>query len=256
MSFAAGFIDSIAGGGGIISLPAYISIGVPPHFALGTNKLSSACGTSFATLRFFRNGSLDPRVAIASAIGALAGSPLGARLALYVDEGVIRILLVVLLPVIAVFVLVKKRTFGDEDRSDRHSSLWVTGVSGAIGLVIGAYDGFFGPGTGSFVILAFAGIVGLSLVKASGNAKVLNLSSNIGALVTFLLNGKVLVPLGLTAAVFNVAGNWVGSGLAIKNGAKVIRPIFVVVVALLLGKILWDAAVDAGLLAALAALGK
>jgi len=245
MSFAAGFIDSIAGGGGLISLPAYISIGVPPHFALGTNKLSSTCGTSFATFRFFRHGSIDPRVALFSAAGALVGSPLGAALALIVDEGVIKALLIVLLPVVAFFVLFKK-DFGIEDRSGRLSSLRIALLSAAVGLSIGMYDGFFGPGTGTFLILAFTGLLGLSLVKASGNAKVVNLSSNVGALVTFLLNGRVFVVLGLVAAVFNIAGNWIGSGLAIKRGAKVIRPVFVVSVSLLLAKILWDMAADAG----------
>jgi uncharacterized membrane protein YfcA len=245
MSFAAGFIDSIAGGGGLISLPAYISIGVPPHFALGTNKLSSTCGTSFAVFRFFRHGSIDPRVALFSAAGALVGSPLGAALALVVDEGVIKALLIVLLPVVAFFVLFKK-DFGLEDRSGGLSSLRIALLSAAVGLSIGMYDGFFGPGTGTFLILAFTGLLGLSLVKASGNAKVVNLSSNVGALVTFLLNGRVFVVLGLVAAVFNIAGNWIGSGLAIKRGAKVIRPVFVVSVSLLLAKILWDMAGDAG----------
>lgn len=245
MSFAAGFIDSIAGGGGLISLPAYISIGVPPHYALGTNKLSSTCGTSFATFRFFRHGSIDPRVALFSAAGALAGSPLGAALALVVDEGVIKALLIVLLPVVAFFVLFKK-DFGLEDRSGRFSSLRIALLSAAVGLSIGMYDGFFGPGTGTFLILAFTGLLGLSLVKASGNAKVVNLSSNVGALVTFLLNGRVFVVLGLVAAVFNIAGNWIGSGLAIKRGAKVIRPVFIVSVSLLLAKILWDMAAGRG----------
>lgn len=239
MSFAAGFIDSIAGGGGLISLPAYISIGVPPHYALGTNKLSSTCGTSFATFRFFRHGSIDPRVALFSAVGALIGSPLGARLALIVDEGIIKILLIVLLPVVAFFVLFKKN-FGIEDSSARLSGIRIAVLSAAIGFGIGMYDGFFGPGTGTFLILAFTGLLGLSLVRASGNAKVVNLSSNVGALVTFLLSGRVFIVLGLIAAVFNVAGNWIGSGLAIKRGAKVIRPVFVVSISLLLAKILWD----------------
>jgi uncharacterized membrane protein YfcA len=239
MSFFAGFIDSIAGGGGLISLPAYLSLGIPPHFVLGTNKFSSSCGTSFATFRYFRHGSIEPRVAVFSVLGALVGSPVGAKLALLLDERYLKILLIVLLPVIAVFMFLRKN-FGHADTSGRWSSVQIFLLSGAIGLTIGTYDGFFGPGTGTFLLLAFTGIIGLPLVKASGNAKIVNLSSNIGALVAFLLSGKVIIALGAVAAVFNIAGNWIGSGLAIRGGAKVIKPVFIVSVALLLGKIVFD----------------
>lgn len=239
LSFVAGFIDSIAGGGGLISFPAYISLGVPPHFALGTNKLASSCGTSFATFRFFRHGSIDPRIAVFSVVGALIGSPLGAKLALVLDERYLKIILLALLPVIAVVILMKKN-FGGVDRSDRLSPTRVSVLSFAIGFSLGMYDGFFGPGTGTFLILAFTGVIGLNLVRASGSTKIVNLSSNIGALITFLLNGKVLFTLGLVAAVFNIAGNWIGSGLAIKRGSKIIRPIFIVSVSLLLAKIAYD----------------
>lgn len=239
MSFFAGFIDSIAGGGGLISLPAYLSLGIPPHFVLGTNKFSSSCGTSFATFRYFRHGSIEPRVAVFSVLGALIGSPVGAKLALLLDERYLKILLIALLPAIAVFMLLRKN-FGHSDTSGRWSAVQISLLSGAIGLAIGTYDGFFGPGTGTFLLLAFTGIVGLPLIKASGNAKIVNLSSNIGALVAFLLSGKVIIALGAVAAVFNIAGNWIGSGLAIKRGAKVIKPVFIVSIALLLGKIVFD----------------
>jgi hypothetical protein len=239
MSFFAGFIDSIAGGGGLISLPAYLSLGIPPHYVLGTNKFSSTCGTSFATFRYFRHGSIDTRVAIFSVLGALIGSPIGARLALLLDEGFLKILLIALLPCIAVFMLLRK-DFGHSDTSNRWTTVQIFLLSGAIGLAIGTYDGFFGPGTGTFLLLAFTGIVGLPLVKASGNSKIVNLSSNVGALVAFLLSGKVIVTLGAVAAVFNIAGNWIGSGLAIRRGAKIIRPVFIVSIALLLGKIVFD----------------
>jgi uncharacterized membrane protein YfcA len=241
MSFFAGFVDSIAGGGGLISLPAYLSLGIPPHFVLGTNKLSSTCGTSFATFRYFRHGSIAPRVALFSVAGALIGSPIGARLALLLDERFLKILLIALLPAIAIFVFLRKN-FGRADTSDRWSAAQTALLSGAIGLAIGTYDGFFGPGTGTFLLLAFTGIIGLPLIKASGNAKIVNLSSNIGALAAFLLSGKVIIALGAVAAVFNIAGNWIGSGLAIKRGAKVIKPVFIVSISLLLAKIVFDMA--------------
>jgi len=239
LSFVAGFIDSIAGGGGLISLPAFLSLGIPPHFVLGTNKLASSCGTSFATFRYFRHGSVDLRVALFSVAGALLGSPVGARLALIADERFLKVLLIVLLPAIAAVVLMRKN-FGAADHSDRYSAPRIAVVSFLIGLGIGTYDGFFGPGTGTFLVLAFTGLLGLPLVRASGNAKVVNLSSNIGALATFILSGKVIFVVGAVAAVFNIAGNWIGSGLAIKGGAKVIKPVFIVSVSLLMAKIIYD----------------
>lgn len=242
LSFVAGFIDSIAGGGGLISLPALLSLGIPPHYVLGTNKLASSCGTSFATFRYFRHGSVDLRVALFSVAGALIGSPIGARLALFADERLLRLLLIILLPVIAAVVLMRKN-FGAADRSDRYSPARIALVSFSVGLVIGTYDGFFGPGTGTFLVLALTGFLGLPLVRASGNAKVVNLSSNVGALATFILSGKVLFAVGAVAALFNIAGNWIGSGMAIKGGAKVIKPVFIVSVALLLAKIVYDTAV-------------
>jgi uncharacterized membrane protein YfcA len=135
-----------------------------------------------------------------------------------------------------------RKNFGRADTSDRWSAAQTALLSGAIGLAIGTYDGFFGPGTGTFLLLAFTGIIGLPLIKASGNAKIVNLSSNIGALAAFLLSGKVIIALGAVAAVFNIAGNWIGSGLAIKRGAKVIKPVFIVSISLLLAKIVFDMA--------------
>lgn len=237
--FLAGFIDSIAGGGGIISLPAYVFAGVPPHIALGTNKFAMTFGTFFSASRFFKSKNIHLKSAIASVIAALIGSPIGARLALALDEKYLKYLMIALLPIIAVFILTK-RNFGENDTVKELSNRKMMLLSGILGLLIGAYDGFFGPGTGTFLILIYSGVIGFNLTTASGNAKMVNLASNVSALLTFILSGKVLFVIGIPAALCAILGNWIGSGLAIRNGSKVIKPVFVGVLVLLLVKISSD----------------
>lgn len=239
LTFLGGFIDSIAGGGGLISLPAYLFIGLPSHTALGTNKFSSSIGTLIATIRYAKNKQIHYPSALFAAAAALLGSYIGARLALSFDEKYLRIILVVLLPFIAVFILTRRK-FGEENTSKALSPKKIALLSLCAGLLIGAYDGFFGPGTGTFLILVFTSIIGLDLATASGNTKVVNLASNIAAVVAFVSGGAVAFYVGMPAALSGILGNWIGSGLAIRNGAKVIRPVFIGVIVLLFGKILWD----------------
>ena len=231
--FLAGLMDAIAGGGGLISLPAYLAAGLPPHFASATNKCGSVFGTAVSTFRFLKRGRFHRRAALISAVTALIGSSLGTRLNLYLSEETLHYILMVLIPVIALFLL-RNRDFGLESRVDRLSERKLLILSAVIGLVLGAYDGFFGPGAGTFIILAFTAVCGFDLVTASGNAKVVNLCSNMAAFVTFAGAGKVVWGLGIPAAVFSIAGHYVGSTLALKKGGKVIRPMFFVVIVLLL----------------------
>ncbi|MDP4092964.1 MAG: TSUP family transporter [Bacillota bacterium] len=237
--FVAGFVDSIAGGGGLISLPAYLFAGLPVHYAYGTNKLSSTFGTMFSAFRFLKNGKIHLKSAVAAVISALFGSYLGAKAALALSDIYLRYFLIIMLPVAAVFIITRKK-FGEENRISYLSGFKIFGLSLLIGLVMGVYDGFFGPGTGTFLILLFTGVIGFNLTVASGNAKLVNLASNIAALVTFSADSKVFFELGIPAAIFGIAGNWLGSGLAIKNGAKIIKPVLVVVIILLFAKILYD----------------
>lgn len=234
--FLAGFVDSIAGGGGLISLPAYLSAGLPPHFAYGTNKFSSCCGTTFSMLRFFKNKHIHYKAAVASVFTALLGSFAGAKAALALDEHYLKIFLLVALPVIAVFILTR-RGFGEQNQTVDISMRRIIVLSMISGLVIGAYDGFFGPGTGTFLILVYTGVIGFDLTTASGNAKVVNLASNVAAVFTFLAEGKIVFAIGIPAALCCIAGNYIGSGLAIRKGAKVIKPIFIGVLVLLFIKI-------------------
>jgi uncharacterized membrane protein YfcA len=234
--FLAGWVDSIAGGGGIIALPAYLFAGLPIHWAYGTNKFASSFGTFFATVRFIKRRQIHFLSAAVSAAAALLGSFLGAKAALSLNEKYLQYLLIILLPGIAVLILTR-RNFGEESRSVRLTQLKLIGFSGLIGLTIGAYDGFFGPGTGTFLILANTAVLGFDLTRASGNAKIVNLASNVAAVAAFTVGGKVLFWVGIPAAFCSVLGNWIGSGLALKNGAKVIRPVFIGVLGLLLLKI-------------------
>lgn len=237
--FIAGFVDSIAGGGGLISLPAYIFTGMPMHNAIATNKLSATFGGIVAMARFVKSGNVHWKSAGISVFAALTGSFIGTKLVLMVDEKYLKYILLILLPIIAIFVLTRK-SFGHSDTSERWSKTQLLTLSASSSFIIGGYDGFFGPGTGTFLILVYTGVIGLSLTKASGNAKVINASSNVASLFAFLLSGKAIILLGLIAAIFNIAGSWLGSGFAIKNGSKVIKPVFVLVLCLLFAKIGFD----------------
>ena len=235
--FCASFMDAIGGGGGIISLPCYLLAGLPVHHALGTNKLSSCIGTVASTVRYIKNGCVDWLLGIPSVVLALAGAHVGTRLQLIVDEKYLKFLLLFVLPVVAV-VLLKKKALPEErgtiNEWARRAIVW------SASLIIGAYDGFYGPGTGTFLLLIFCYFAKVDVRTASGNVKLVNLASNIGALATSLAAGKVLIPLGLISAVFATAGQYLGAGLALKNGSKIVRPVILVVLALLTGKVLLE----------------
>ena len=232
--FLAGFMDGIAGGGGIVSVPAYFLAGLPAHLALGTNKLSSCVGTGVSASRFIRGGYVDWKLGVPSIVLAILGAALGTRLQLMVDERVLKYLLLLVLPIVAVVVL-RQRTL-PEERGDISRGKQAAIVLSAA-LIVGAYDGFYGPGAGTFLVLTFCALGKLDVRTASGNVKIVNLASNLGALATSLLNGKVFLALGLIGAVASVAGHWIGSGLAIKDGSKIVKPAILIVLILLTVKV-------------------
>lgn len=234
--FLAGFVDSIAGGGGLISLPAYLAAGVPPHMALGTNKMGSTMGTVVSTARFAKSGFIKWKLSLLAAVCAIIGSMIGSNLSLLASERFLRGMMLVALPVVAFYVL-KNKNMGDQKDTGSLSERKVLIITMAAALLIGAYDGFYGPGTGTFLLLVLTGAARMDLRTASGTTKVINLSSNIAALVTFLINGKVLLPLGLTAGLFCIAGHYIGSGMVVKSGRKVVRPVVLVVLMCLFVKI-------------------
>ena len=235
--FLAGFVDAIAGGGGLISLPAYLLVGLPPHYAIGTNKLSSSCGTLVATLRFLKSGMVLFKVALPSVAAAIAGSAIGSHLSLSVDEQTLRYVLFVILPVSAFFVL-NKNMFSDKGKKEAAADTRTIVTAVASAFLIGIYDGFYGPGTGTFLIIAFTVFAHMNVPTANAQAKVINLTTNITALVVFILNGQVLFMLGADTAACNILGNYLGSGLAISKGSAIARPVIIGVLILLLIKVL------------------
>lgn len=237
--FLAGLIDSVAGGGGLISLPAYWGIGLPAHLALGTNKFSSCLGTSFSTLRYFKAGLIDLPVALLSAACALIGSHLGAKTVLYVSNDFLNYLLIILIPLIAFITLFNKK-LGLEDNSQQLKTAYKLLWAALAGGIIGFYDGFFGPGTGTFLILIFAYFLRYSFDRANAITKVVNLASNIAALITFALAGKVFYPVAIPAACCGIAGNLIGARLVIQKGNLFIRRIFILALALLMLRIIWN----------------
>ena len=233
--FLASFVDGVAGGGGIISVPTYFLAGLPAHLALGTNKLSSGIGTVVSTLRFIRGGFVNWRLAIPSVVLALYGAHLGTRLQLTLDERYLKWLLLLVLPLVA-FVVLRQKKLPEEpgEIAPRRQTAIVLASS----LLIGAYDGFYGPGTGTFLILIYCGMAKMDLRTASGNVKLVNLASNVGALATSLMHGKVFIVLGLIGAAASVGGHYLGSGLAIKDGSKIVRPVILIVLVLLAVKVI------------------
>ncbi|MEG1778416.1 MAG: TSUP family transporter, partial [Angelakisella sp.] len=232
MVFLAGFVDSVAGGGGLISLPAYLFAGLPIHIAYGTNKLSGCCGTTMAVLKYGKSGYINWRDALTAGIGAVVGSWCGAKFTVILSPDVLGRCMLIILPLVAIFLLFK-RDFGKTEGDCKLSSGALPLAAVGIGLVIGAYDGFFGPGTGTFLVIAFTALLGQSLTTATGNAKVVNLCSNIAALVAYIPAGKVLWSVGIPAAICGMAGNYLGSKTAIKKGAAFIRPVILVSIGLL-----------------------
>lgn len=237
MLFLAGFVDSIAGGGGLISLPAYLLAGLPVHMAIGTNKFSSAFGTTLSTVRFIRQRLVIARFAIPSVFFGFSGSAIGAKLSLLVSETVLKSLLLVVLP-IAAFCVLNRRIFRPNESDNIKYDFKTFFVVMLSAFLVGIYDGLYGPGTGTFLIIAFSVFAKFSIKRANAHTKVINLSTNIAALVVFLLNGQVLIPLGIAAAVSNMLGNYAGSGLVMTKGVKIVKPLIIFVLTLLLVKII------------------
>lgn len=234
--FLAGFVDSVAGGGGLISLPAYYLAGLPPVMAAGTNKLSACLGTMAASGRFLMGREVNGRTALMAALGAFPGSWLGTAVLRHIPEQTIRLMMIAAIPLVAVVVL-RKKTLGGRRLTPARLDL---PVSLCIGLGVGFYDGLIGPGTGTFLILLFTSFMGMEAVMASGTAKLVNLTSNLASLISLLLAGKVVLLLGLPAAACGIAGNLLGAGMTIKRGSGFIRGMLMVVLALLLAKMVWD----------------
>lgn len=235
--FLAGLVDAIGGGGGLISLPAYMIAGLPPHMAVATNKMGAAFGTALATARFIKAGLVNLKLAVPAVIAAMIGSSIGANIVLIVPAEVMNYVLIVVLPVSA-FLVLNKKIFNDEgsDTIVLDKRTYITAMAAA--LVVGIYDGFYGPGTGTFLIIAFTVFAKLDIKTANAQAKVINLTTNITALVIFLINGQILLPLGIAAAACNMVGGYIGAGLAMSKGSNLSRNCIIFVLFLLALKVM------------------
>ncbi|RLV08613.1 hypothetical protein CTZ27_07460 [Streptomyces griseocarneus] len=240
---AAGWVDAVVGGGGLLQLPALL-VGLPhvaPVHVLGTNKAVAICGTGAAAVAYARRGVLDLRTAVRIGLAALGGSLAGAFFAAGIDSAVLRPLIMAILLAVLAFVLLRP-AFGTEAAAPGPpvSRRRVLAAILVAGLGIGFYDGLIGPGTGTFLVLALAAVLRMDLVTASGTAKVVNVCTNVGALVTFTLQGSVIWRLAVPMAVFNLAGGAVGARMALKRGSGFVRGVLVVVVVSLVCRLGWD----------------
>jgi uncharacterized membrane protein YfcA len=235
--FIAAFIDSVVGGGGLISMPALLMTGLPPSVVLGTNKLASICCSSTSSISFLRSGKMDLGLIKYLFPLSLIGSILGAYTVRLIPPELLKPLVIIMLVLVAIYTVLKK------DWGDKSTYKGITNRVGILGgcaaFILGFYDGFFGPGAGSFLIFVFL-MLGFDFVVAAGNAKALNLASNLGAVATFLFAGSVNYVYGFSMGIAMIIGAIVGSKFAIAKGADYVKPLFISVTALLIGKQLWD----------------
>lgn len=241
--FAAGWVDAVVGGGGLVQLPALLMVpGITPVQALATNKMGSIFGTTTSAITYFRRAHPDLRTAVPMALIALVGSFGGAILAASLPAAVFKPIIIVALIAVAIFTAFRP-TVGTLTKL-RHTGRRHYGTAGAIGLVIGFYDGLIGPGTGSFLIIAMVTLLGYSFLGASAKAKIVNMATNLGALTFFLPNGSLLWGLGLILGGANMAGGYIGSRMAITRGSTFIRVVFLIVVGALIVKLGYDVWVE------------
>ena len=234
VAFVTGFIDAIAGGGGLIMMPALLSAGVPPVNALATNKLQSMFGTATACFNYARKGLVDWRANLLTVILVFAGASVGVIAVQAIDTKALSLIIPLLLMAVALYVLFSPRMSDD----DAHQRISARGYA-PVGAAIGAYDGFFGPGAGSFYTASLVGLRGLGLTRATALTKLFNVTSNVASVILFAVGGQMFWPLGLCMAAGAMLGGWIGSHTAMRFGAQIIRPLLVILSLGLTGRLLW-----------------
>lgn len=227
IGFFAAMVDSMVGGGGLISLPALIATGMPTHLALGTNKFASGSGAISSSLTYIKSGNVSKRLMKVLFPCSLIGSAIGVKVVLGLNPDFLKAIIIFLVAIIGIYTLMNKE-LGLTDNYVEPDKIKMTKGVGLAGF-FGFYDGFFGPGTGSFLIFGLIHIFGLDFKRAAANAKVLNLASNLMAAVIFLFSGQVAFQYGVPMAISMIIGAKVGAHFAIKGGSKFIKPIFVIV---------------------------
>ncbi len=235
-AFLAGLIDSIAGGGGLITVPVLMGIGLPPQVALGTNKLQASFGSGSAMLHFVRAGTVRLSDCLSGILWTALGAALGVWAVQLLDATLLKQLIPWLLAAIAIYTLLSPR-LGAEDA---HARMKPAPFYLLFGLAIGFYDGFFGPGTGSFWTMALMMLLGHSMLRATATTKVMNFTSNFVALIFFLSVGQVRFLEGIVMGVGQFLGARVGSKLVIRKGTSFIRPVFITMVLALVGRLIYQ----------------
>ena len=237
--FLAGFVDAIAGGGGLISLPAYLFAGFPVHTAIGSNKFSSCAGLASAGIKYLKEGKVRMSVALWSALGCIIGAGAGTRLGLFFSDRTLHMIVLVALPIVAVFLATRKDlgVDGKEVMLDRKKEALLATV---IGIAVGMYDGLIGPGAGTFLILGFTTFIGIGLVEASACAKVSNMASNLTSVLILAFSGNVEYMVAIPAAVCSIVGSYCGAKVAVMGGGKRVKQFMYVVLVLLFIKLITD----------------
>jgi uncharacterized protein len=236
--FAAAFVDSIAGGGGLISLPALLFAGVPPHFALGTNKFASTTASFTSSLKYMKSGKTNFNLLKYLIPCTLVGAAIGVNTVLEIDQKYLYIMVLIMVLGVGIYSLFSK-TIGLEDNFKGIGKKNII-LGGILALALGFYDGFFGPGTGSFLIFGLIGIYGFDFLNAGGNARVLNFVSNVTSLVIFAAYGQINYSYGIPTAIAMIIGARMGTKFALSKGSKLVKPIFVTMSLAVAGKMLFN----------------
>lgn len=235
--FLAAFVDSIAGGG-LISMPVLMAIGVPVHLAIGTNKFAASAGCISSAYRYAKSGKINNNLLKKLVPFTIAGSILGVRCVLSISEDILNVLVVVMILIVAIYTFVSKN-LGQEDNFESINKKNLR-LGMLMALIMGFYDGFFGPGTGTFLTFGFIKIYGYDFLHASANTKILNLTSNITSLLLFMINGQVDYKIAIVFALVMIMGAYVGAKVAIKKGSKMIKPIFLVMALFMVVKLVYQ----------------
>jgi uncharacterized membrane protein YfcA len=236
LALLAGFVDAIAGGGGLITIPALLWAGLSPVESLATNKAQAVFGSGSATIHYLRKGLIEPRGAAFTVACVLVGAALGALLVQQMDNAALQRLIPALLIGFALYFLFSPRV----SDLDSHQRLGTPAFAMTVGLGVGFYDGFFGPGTGTFFAMGYVALLGYNLRRATAHTKLLNFTSNLAALIVFMAGGHVIWVVAASMAVGQLIGAWLGSHLVLKHGAVLVRPILVVSSILVSLKLVWD----------------
>lgn len=236
VALLAGFVDAIAGGGGLITIPALLWAGLGPVATLSTNKAQAVFGSGTAALNFIHKGEVDPRSTVLAVLCTFTGAAAGAFLIQHLDSAVLGRLIPLLLIGFAVYFMASPRV-SDLDSRQR---LGVGAFAVTAALTIGLYDGFFGPGTGTFFAMAYVALLGYNLRRATAHSKLLNFTSNLAALLVFLPAGQIVWPVAAAMAAGQLLGAWLGSHLVLRHGSTLIRPVLVISSLLISTKLLLD----------------